>query len=66
MNVLTIFFGTFIVGSYHQYGETVLSNEKFFSTVGAAASFCGCMRFIWSFLADHYSFKQVYGAMIII
>lgn len=64
MNVLTIFFGTFIVGSYHQYGETALSDEKFFTSVGAVASFAGCMRFIWSFAADHYSFKTVYGVMI--
>jgi hypothetical protein len=66
MNVLTIFFGTFIVGSYHQYGETAISDERYFASVGAVASIFGCLRFIWSFAADHYSFKTIYGIMIVI
>ncbi len=66
MNFLTIFFGTFIIGSFKAYGETKLSDENYLSFIGAISSIIGCFRFIWSFLIDHYSYKLVYGILIFI
>jgi hypothetical protein len=66
MNFLTIFFGTFIIGSFKAYGETKLSDESFLSLIGAVSSIVGCLRFFWSFLIDHYSYKLVYGILIIV
>ena len=65
MNILTILFGTFIVGSYKSYGEEHINEDKFLSVTGAIASVCACLRFIWSMLLDHYSYKKVYGSLII-
>jgi hypothetical protein len=66
MSMLTIFFGTFIVGSYKSYGEQYIHDESFLAFTGAVASVFACLRFIWSFLLDKYSFKAVYGTMVVI
>lgn len=64
MNFLSIFFGTYIVGSYKNYGEKTIHDEKYLTLVGAIASVAGVLRFGWSFLIDHYSYKMVYGILI--
>ena len=65
MNILTIMFGTFIVGSFKSYGEAFkIKQDLFLSVTGALASVFACFRFIWSFLLDHFSYKKVYGSLI--
>lgn len=64
MNFLSIFFGTYIVGTYKSFGAQHIHDEQFLSVVGAFASIFGCLRFTWSFLIDHYTFKRVYGVLI--
>ena len=64
MDFLTIFFGAFIVGSYKSYGLTYIRDEMFLARIGPYGSLCGCFRFIWSFLIDHYPYKKIYGILI--
>jgi hypothetical protein len=64
MNFLSIFFGTYIIGSYKNYGEEFIHDQEYLSLVGAFASICGCFRFIWGFLIDTYSYRLVYSILL--
>lgn len=37
----------------------------FLSNVLSVASVCGALRFFWSFLLEKYSFKAVYGTLVL-
>ena len=66
MNVLTIFQGIFMVSSSKTYGENKIRDEKFLTLVASLANFCGACRFFWSFLLDKYSYRSVYGIIILL
>ena len=40
--------------------------ENFICWVLSMASICGALRFFWSFLLEKYSYKRIYGTLIII
>mmetsp|Transcript_21806 Transcript_21806/g.33729 ORF Transcript_21806/g.33729 Transcript_21806/m.33729 type:complete len:82 (-) Transcript_21806:478-723(-) len=65
MNFLSIFLGFMIVSSYKSLGQGKVS-ERFLTKVGSVASVFACLRFIWSFFLDLYSFKLIYSVLIIV
>lgn len=68
MNFFSIFLGLFIANEYKAYWVTAEAppKEKFLVTVGSVGSIFNGMRFIWSWLLDHFSYKQVYGTLLCI
>lgn len=66
MNFLSIFFGTYIVGSFKMFAQETahIYDEEYLTFIGAIASIFGCLRFIWSFLLDYYSYKLIYSSLI--
>jgi MFS family permease len=66
MNTLSIFHGMFILGSGKTWAEQAFTDDKFLSYVLSVGSFFGALRFFWSFLMDKFSFKQIYGTMLLI
>ena len=66
LNTLTIFFGTFIVGSNKTWGQQVIGKERFLNQIAGYATICAALRFFWSFLLDKYSFKIIFGFCIVI
>ena len=37
----------------------------FVSKVSSIASICGALRFFWSFLLEKYSYRKIYGSLIL-
>lgn len=66
MNLFSIFMGIFIVGSEKKYGELYITNENFLSQVASLGGIFGALRFIWSFMLDKYSYKFIYGTLLVI
>jgi hypothetical protein len=44
----------------------VLDHEIYLTEVGSFASIFGSLRFIWSAALDHYSYKKVYGTLLVL
>mmetsp|Transcript_3310 Transcript_3310/g.5499 ORF Transcript_3310/g.5499 Transcript_3310/m.5499 type:complete len:188 (+) Transcript_3310:1133-1696(+) len=66
MNYLTIFTGYFVVGSAKTYVLTAIPDEGFLSLVSSIGGLFGAMRFIWSALLDKFSYKTIYGILIVL
>ena len=66
MYTLTILHGTFIAGSSKTWAQSKIHDDKYLSFIAAISNIFGAFRFFWSFLLDKYSFKAVYGTMILI
>ena len=64
INVLSICFGMFILGSFKSWGEEQFTNDEYLSMVASVGSIFGALRFFWSFLLDIYSIRLIYGIMI--
>lgn len=61
-------FGYYSVDVQKTFGETVpvLNNDKYLTTVGSVAAVFNAIRFIWSAFLDKYSYKKVYGVLLLI
>lgn len=68
MNFLSIFLGLFIANEYKPFWYTALSTpgDNFIAQVGSVGAIFNGLRFIWSWLLDHYSYKVVYGALLVL
>lgn len=66
MSIASALVGLFVIGSKKAYGQERIRDEKFCNLASTTASVFGVFRFIWSALMDKYSFKLVYGILIII
>ena len=65
MNVLSIFTGFFVVNQTKVYGmENGLTNDKFLALVASIGAIFNALRWIWSWMLDYYSYKQVYGVLL--
>ena len=66
MACLSILFGYYSVDVFKSFGQTIdeLSDDKYLTWVGSMAALFNACRFIWSACLDHYSYKQVYGALL--
>ena len=68
MNFFSIFLGLFIANEYKVYwiASGYAPGDHFVTRVSSLGNFFNGMRFIWSALLDHYSYKVVYGIMLTI
>lgn len=66
MNFMSIFLGLFIANEYKVFWLTAKNppKDQFISTVGSIAAIFNGLRFTWSWLLDHYSYRTVYGIML--
>jgi hypothetical protein len=68
MNFFSIFFGLFVANEYKVFWLTATNapTDNFISRVGSIGSVFNGLRFVWSGLLDHYSYKRVYGFLLCI
>ena len=64
MNIFSVLSGLFAINNFKGYGiQRGITNDDYFALLGSFASVAGCLRFAWSSLTDHYSYKTVYGIL---
>lgn len=68
MSSLSVLCGYYTVDVYKIFGDSrpVLDHEIYLTEVGSFASIFGSLRFIWSAALDHYSYKKVYGTLLVL
>ena len=67
MNVLSLFSGYFVVNQQFNYGEANgFTNTAFLSGIASAAAIFNAGRFLWGFALDRYSYKRVYGILLVV
>ena len=68
MNTCSVFIGLFIAAEWKVYWQTATNapTDHFMATAGSFGSVFNGMRFVWSWLLDYYSYKSVYGALLVI
>ena len=68
MATLSILFGYYSIDVFKQFGQTVdsLSNDRYLTWVGSVAALFNASRFVWSACLDVYSYKQVYGVLLLL
>ena len=66
MNTLSVISGFFAVNNFKKYGQlNGLTNENYLAWLGSAAAVCNSIRFIWSYATDHFSYKVVFGVLLV-
>jgi len=63
---MSIFQGTFFAGSSKSYADLVGIEGNVTTKALSIASIFGALRFIWAFLLEKYSFRKVYGLMVLL
>ena len=68
MATLSILFGYYSIDVFKQFGQTVevLSDDGYLTWVGSVAALLNASRFIWLAFLDVYSYKQVYGVLLVL
>ena len=67
MNMLSIITGFFAVNNFKIYGQkNGLTNEEYLAILGSIAALCNAIRFLWSFATDFFSYKLVYGILLVL
>jgi hypothetical protein len=67
MNMLSIITGFFAVNNFKKYGQkNGLTNENYLAILGSVAAFCNAIRFVWSTATDYYSYKLIYGILLVL
>ena len=68
MAAFSILTGYYSINVFKQFGQTVetLSNDEFLTWVGSVAALFNTARFVWSAFLDHYSYKKVYGVLLLL
>ena len=65
MNALSIMTGLFTVTNYKTYAQANgINDDNYFARLGAVASVCNSIRFIWSAGLDCAPYKLVYGILL--
>jgi len=66
MNTMSVITGYFAVNNYKAFASlNGITDENYLAVVGSVASFCGAIRFLWSTATDHFSYRLVYGVLLI-
>ena len=65
MTFLSINMSTFMIGNFQQFASAYITDQDYFVLLGSVGSLCASLRFFWSLPVDYFSFKIVYGAMIL-
>ncbi len=50
----------FVINTYKKFGMQHIKDDVFLTAVGSVSAVFGGIRFVWSYLADRYSFKFSY------
>lgn len=60
--------GFYTIDVYKIFGDTRpnLNHDIFLTEVGSVSAIFGSLRFIWSTALDHYSYKKVYGTLLVL
>ena len=66
MLCLSVMTGFYTLDIYKEFGEANDISIGFMTEVGSIAGLFGAARFIWSALLDKFSFKIVYGTLLIV
>lgn len=66
MASFSFFLGSFTVSNFKNYGIQNGLEEGFLTSVGMYGAFFNAIRFVWSGLLDNYSYKMVYGSLLIL
>lgn len=68
MSFCSIMFGIATLDVYKTYAisNPKLDFENYITIISAVNSFFSALRFIWSWALDHYSYKVVYGTLLVI
>jgi hypothetical protein len=66
MSTLSFFLGTFVAGSYKAYGIQLGFEEGELTLVGSLGALFNALRFVWSGLLDTFSYKKVYGSLLLL
>jgi len=61
-------FGYYTLDVYKIFGDSKsnLNHDIYLTEVGSVSSVFGSLRFVWSASLDHYSYKKVYGSLLIL
>ena len=67
LSVITVL-GYYIVNTYKDVGQETpgLNDDSFLTTVGSISALFNAVRFIWSGALDKFSFRKVYGVLLLI
>ena len=66
MNTCSICSGFFAVNNFKNYGLKVgLTDENYLAWLGSVAAIFNAIRFCWSFMTDYFSYKSVYGVLLV-
>ena len=68
MCALSIMYGYYTLDVYKTYGLTqpALDSDIYLTEVGSVGGLFGALRFIWSWALDHYSYRKVYGSLLVL
>jgi hypothetical protein len=67
MNFCSVTLGFYVVNEFKAYGNiNGLNDDKYLSFVGSMAAIMNSCRFVWSGLLDKFTYKTVYGALLVI
>ncbi len=64
--IIIIVYGYFLINAFKIYGQRNKFDDKYLTMVGSmGALFNSGFRLVWALLIDHFSFKAVYGVLLI-
>jgi hypothetical protein len=66
MAFCSVFLGYFAVNSFKTFGELNGISDSYLSLVGSIGAAFNAIRFIWSTALDIYSYKWVYGTLLVV
>lgn len=62
-----MFFGFYMMSTFKIYGSTAISDDVFLTLIGSiGVLFNGFSRLLISTMLDYYSFRKVFGTLIIV
>lgn len=65
--IAALVYGYFLINAYKIYGQQIQLDDTFLTIVGSVgALFCSLFRFVWAWLIDMYTFKSVYGVLLVL
>ena len=63
--VFSVSGGIYIAGTYKNFGDAMIGNDRFLAIVGSVSSvFNGSFRYLWGFAMDKTSFRFSYLCLI--
>lgn len=65
MATMAIFTGFFVVNQTKNFGAVHgLANDKTLALIASIGAVFNCLRFLWSWALDYFSFRIVFGTLL--